>query len=276
MRVSRKLSELLIKDIAEWRGAPTKFKDRLTQAEAKELLEWGKKQPEVIRAYADKGHKNHEAFRVYASLLNHFADAHPQDAAGAPAAWPERTAPRTAEPTKENPFAHLDADEAEAILTWAKTRPEYGGYYDPKDPKHADLVSQTAQLMAIIHPEPGSPKPQGDSMVAQTLSIALEKIEKLRKDPAYTDKQNPKHGEAVAAVTRAYEEAYGGKPAAAAIPKSASESNPSARSSIAELQKNPAYWNKNSPDHGKAVEAMSAAYEAAQSEAATQAASSKS
>lgn len=291
-RIGKRLSELLIRDIAEalpdmgLKGMTFKYPDRLTREEAQTLYKAAQSSPYLVAAHRANGTRQHEILGVFQNLVMHFLNDHPADAGGAPAEWPKRevTFPNEA---AENPFAHMHPEDAEAQLTWARTRPEYyDAYGDENHPQHKLYVEQTAQIMEITQHAPA-----GEQDVASANAPAAEAqaaIKQAEANPAYRNKLDPGHGAAVEAVQAAYKAAYpdqtphaeiggdsvamvrrGGASDAPAVEKAAAaganakSTNASALARIAEIQNNPAYADKAHPEHANTIAAMSAAYDAA-------------
>jgi len=97
------------------------------------------------------------------------------------------------------------------------------------------------------------------------------RINELQRAPAYLDGKHPGHAAAVAAVTRAYADAYpdhGNRPpvpASAAVSGGANNAAQLAR--VRELQARPAYLDRNHPHHEATKKALTWAYIAAYPEA---------
>ncbi|HLG87053.1 MAG TPA: hypothetical protein VKZ79_07640 [Alphaproteobacteria bacterium] len=280
MRVNRLLSELLLEDLARYSGMTFKHPDRLTRAEANAVLDWARTQAPVVAAYRNSGGtieiggkqvkpgRYHEAVKTFAEMVNYFAHEHPQSAAGEPEAWPAK--PGTGrQPTPENPFANLDAEDAAAVLAWAQTSDEYlDAYLDKSHPQHADRVARTAHLMEVAYPSvdpSGAPAGDRDAPSPDT----ARKLEQLMADPAYRDRHHPDHKAAVDRVTRIYESEFppgeGRSNAAPEIMRLEVRNGQvvpklSAQERIDQGRKDPAYLDKNHPDHAAAVESVSAAY----------------
>lgn len=96
--------------------------------------------------------------------------------------------------------------------------------------------------------------------VAPASRDAVTRIAELKRDPAYLDVRHPWHGQAVAAVTRAYEAAYPDpdKPPAAPTPREAAVA--AAERRIRELTESEAYQERDHPAHGDAVAGVGEAY----------------
>lgn len=180
---------------------------RLTVAEAEALRAAAYGSPEIRKALANTQHPDHDAAQFFTQIIQHFLTQHPQDAAGEPAPWPERAGVRP-QATADNPFLHMDPDEALAHLEWGKIQPEYKeAYLDANHPQHALYVAQTAQLYELSgRASGGDGAPQG---AARELSREqLERLAQLRADPAYADKRHPAHADAMAKVEAIYQAAF--------------------------------------------------------------------
>lgn len=263
-RINDLLSTLLLEEIAQVRGITFAHPDRITRAEAQEILTWAKVQPNLRKAYLDKGHQHHETVALYAQLVNYFASEHPQDAGGAPVAWPARGARPAADPS--NPLGSFFPDEAEAFLVWAKTRPEYReAFFDAQHPRHAEMVRIVEQSNELAHgiadgvtpttdPAPQAPPVSAEPPIGTTL-------EELKKNPAYWDKTHPDHERVIEAKLAILE----GRPAAGAVAAPV-KSAQSAAERISEARRDPAYWSKDHPEHAAAVERVGALHSEAHAE----------
>lgn len=268
-KINRMLASLVIADLAQnfefpgGKGFSLADRHVLTKAEA--VLKFGREgvgefADKVRDAFFDHGHPAHSNIRTIFDTCQYFVTEHPQ-VAGAPAEWTER-APPARDPTKENPFAELNAAEAETLMTWAKGHPDFAGYYDPSNPAHGALQAQVQQVAAIA--VDGS----GETAIADTKAAPFgaerpippaqqRQIGELIKAPAYWDKSLPGHAEAVKAVQRAMAGASSPSPA---TPPGADASKPR---SIVELQRDPAYLDTRNPQHGAVVAEMLRAHESA-------------
>ena len=111
-----------------------------------------------------------------------------------------------------------------------------GAYMDKRNPGHAAAVERMAAAYKLAHPEPvevpladrlGADRGQGvvtaeHGRRVQADAQALGRVQgirpdgrvfevevaRLRADPAYANKTDPRHGEAVQAVTAAYQAAF--------------------------------------------------------------------
>ena len=234
MKVTRALSVYIIRDLAKFSGQTFKNSDRLTHGEAQRLTEWAQSNKALVDAYLNKSHSENGTMRLFASVVRHFQLDHPQELDGGPSAWPDpATAERAVPP---NQFGLKTAEEAEALLAWAKTTPEYrDGYTDKGHTQHADYVGQTHELMQMVHPiapadhgrsfdaaagKPPAPavapEPADNGTGWRGLSEAQiraavdphDRIRELQRHPAYLNGKHPEHTATVTAMTHAYREAY--------------------------------------------------------------------
>jgi hypothetical protein len=250
-------------------GSPLnlKYGDGLTRAEASALREWGMKIPQLRQAFSNARHPSHAATRAYYDLVSYFEMEHPQLSNGEPAPWEGPPLPAPPDPNAENPFQHFTAEQAADLLEWGKTRPEYQGFYDGKHPHHADLVRETHLLMEIAQGAAGTsqsaPAPSAGEQGSGISADAQRRIDDAIRDPAYLNRKDPRHAQAVEAVQAAYAAAYTQPSAATSAPGGVpSSSAPPAKTSaqrIAEIQANPAYWSKSHPGHNEAVASMATA-----------------
>jgi hypothetical protein len=234
-----------------------KYDDRLTRAEAQQLEAWARSNPEVVRAYVNNGHPENGAVRLYVDMVRHFQYERELDAAGEPTPWPAPTA-EEARALPDNIFGAKTAQEAAALLAWAKTKPEYReAYLNKEHPQHKDYVEQTRQLMEIVHPTPVADPGQAfddaagigqPSQATPTLPLSDEKtLETVRS---------------VAAAHAARERGGGLTPQQIAERAQSMRDGTDWRARIREASKHPAYLDPNHPEHASAVQAVTAAYAA--------------
>jgi len=294
MKPNRHLAKLLIPDLEQFSGMSFAYENGLTRAEAKQLEQWARAQPQVVAAYTNKAHPQHAAVKLFAETVRYFEHDHPQGANGEPAAWPAPS-PEEARAVAENPFGVKTVQEAQARLAWAQTRHEYhDAYWTKEHPQHGDYVSQTQALMELVADAPGQPtdpasagaKPPASMTTEAARAAARASISELQRNPAYLDKRDPGHAAAVAAVSAAYEVAYpsvDAPPASAAASPAASRAaakaapapvasgggnNAAQLARVRQLQAHPAYLDRNHPEHASTKAAMTAAYASAYPESA--------
>lgn len=276
-RITSFLSSLLIDDLVKVQGMKgLKYPDRLTRAEASQILDWGKAQPALRKAFDDKSDPTHANVRLFVDMLQHFAGEHPQGANGEPAAWAAR-APSSRQATAEDPFGDLHQDEAAALLVYGQSHPDYvASYHDPKHAGHADIVGKTSALMRVVHPEQGEASaPAALPAARQEGTAAMSNtIDELMKAPAYADKRHPEHQAAVDAVTRAYEQQSGPSPVSGA--GATSGGTPAGRVGAGDVTAKEQitarygdkafmarYGDRHDPGHGEAVAEMAQLFETA-------------
>lgn len=228
MKLSGFNSSLYLGTMAKVLGINADLGDRLPRSYARELIAYVQKhRPDLASIAGDRSHPDFKAVRRYAEMLQYFAYEHPQDADGAPSAWPSR-GQRGAQ-TEENPFGNLFPDEVAELLEWAPTDPEYRSVANDKThPNHAAVMERTVMATQLAGPsverteaplsgedhEPSpftKSQPAGDTEAAKREIAALKADKNFLADYHETAKAGPRaeaHKVAVARMTALYERAF--------------------------------------------------------------------
>lgn len=272
MKVSQYAAELFIEEIAKVSGLTFKHPDRLTRGEARAVMDWARQSPEVARAATDKSSPFHKGIMAYKAVVDHFAFQHPQNSAGEPEAWPARASRPAAIAGK--PFSDLFPDEAEALRAWSETSAEYqAALYDAAHPQHKIVVERTNALFERINAGAGAVASESGAAPVKDDPGAdaafAKRLDELRADPAYLDPSKPGHKAAVEKVTRAYEERATGAapvPPLGAVEAAVGSVGAKPGDKIAAMKDNAAYFDKSHPGHAAAVQEVTQAFAAANSE----------
>ncbi len=176
------LTKRLLPSLLGWMDRDSRFSDRLTRDEAKAVFAWGRSNPDVVAAFRDRNNPAHAEVALYKDFVEHYIFKHPADPQGIPEPWPDRPA-STHQPTETDPFNGMSRDEAEALMTWAETQPEYrAAMTDPQHPQHDVYVEQISGLHRIA--AEGSPNPAAGEAVTRPAGDQSA-VEALQGDQAF-------------------------------------------------------------------------------------------
>jgi len=205
--------KLFVSEIARVSGLRFAHEDRLSRAEAEQVLTWAQGNPEVMAAYTDPSHPGHQEVNAYSQMAFMYAHDFPQTENGEPMAW-EDVLQAAGKPASEaeaqgdDPFAGWSAQQArdriEASLKDEKYAQFRAAQADRAHPDHDLANREIARLYEIAYPEqPAEPSSSVDSARAAAPSgsgtpaagaapgapldqaAALKRIDELYADPAF-------------------------------------------------------------------------------------------
>ncbi len=286
-------------------GMTFKYPDRLTRAEAQQVLAAAKKHPEYRAIMLDKHHANHKAAVQLEQWGYHFAHDHPADAAGEPLGL-EHALPAEAPPQDgrvDEEFAPLlekaTPQQAQDLLNRMSRDPELAARLrDPNHPEHQVIAVQWRQLHEKVYPGRGADTFKAslaqlgahadtagiaDRILAEgttmtSTSDTRERVEALHADKdfmaAYRNKSHPGHADAVAKMAAAYEgRADGSAPGprtggGAPLPVGSEQAQQQIRGKQGDTKFMESYRNRLDPGHAAAVQEMGQLYSQAYPEPA--------
>jgi hypothetical protein len=131
--------------------------DRLTRAEAEQVINWAQSNPEVMAAYASREHPGHAEIMAFSEMAFMFAHEFPTNEAGEPLGWDQveaaGAAVSEAEPDEIGDFNKLTPGQAAARVEAAYHDPKYEEWRiairDRSHPDHDLAVREMARLTEI-------------------------------------------------------------------------------------------------------------------------------
>jgi hypothetical protein len=205
--------KLFVSEIARVSRLRFAHEDRLSRAEAEQVLTWAQGNPEVMAAYTDPSHPGHQEVNAYSQMAFMYAHDFPQTENGEPMAW-EQVSQAAGEPASEaeaqddDPFAGWSAQQARDRIEASLKEEKYAQYRaaqaDRAHPDHDLANREIARLYEIAYPErPAEPSPSVNPAGAAAPSVsgtpaagaapgaplgqaaALKRIDELYADPAF-------------------------------------------------------------------------------------------
>jgi len=233
MSAHRDNAEAIIADIARVSGLSFARADRLSRAEAEQVIRWGETSPKFMEIYTNAAHPAHAEAQSYSLWPFYFAHDHPQDDAGEPLDWDQvRTvdddAADDAKPgDDDDPFKGWSAEKARQRIEASLKDPKYREFRDAQGnrahPDHELANREIARLYEIAYPErPAEPAPgvypagaaapggSGTPAAGSTAgapgapldqAAALKRIEELYRDPDFIARSQSADRQVSAAAT---------------------------------------------------------------------------
>jgi hypothetical protein len=222
--------KLFVSEISRASGLRFAREDRLSRAEAEQVLTWAQGNPEVMAAYTDPSHPGHQEVFAYSQMAFMFAHDYPQGENGEPLDW-EQVSQAAGEPASEaeaqgdDPFAGWTPEQARERIQAAMNDPKYRefreAWQDRNHPDHALAMAEFGRLHDIEAGVDAASPSSGDTPIAGAQpsvpgeqAAALKRIDQLYADPEFLKRSSSPDrnvrdaatAEAAALFARAYPE----------------------------------------------------------------------